>query len=93
MLKLSLLMMAGFALAESYYHLLPVIPGVGNVGQTFFILNPSKAVGNQIVEMTFKRNLTTPLMDHKLPDGLLFSDNKKCYFYPTTRVANNVKDF
>lgn len=32
-------------------------------------------------------------MDMRLPDGMLYSDNKKCYFKPTTRVANNVKDF
>ena len=37
--------------------------------------------------------MTTPLMDHKLPDSFLYSDNRKCYFSPTTRVANNVKDF
>ena len=32
-------------------------------------------------------------MNHKLPDSMLYSDNYQCYFAPTTRVANNVKDF
>lgn len=90
-LPLSALLLA--SQASAYYHLLPVIPGVGNLGQSFFLLNPSKPVGNQLLQMTFSRNLTTPLQDHKLPDGLLYSENKRCFFSPSTRVANNVKDF
>ena len=67
---------------------------MGSIGQTFFLLNPSEtSLGNQIIEMSYSRNRTTPLLDHKLPDNLLFSDNRKCYFAPLTRVANNVKDF
>jgi hypothetical protein len=93
-LSLSLGLMTTLAcLTQAYYHLLPVIPGVGNIGQTFFLLNPEQPVGNQIIEVKFNRNKTTPLLDHKLPDSILFSDNKKCYFAPITRVANNVKDF
>ena len=85
--------LAAVGLSAAYYHTLPVIPGVGTIGQTFFILDPEKSVGNQIIEANFDLNRTTPLLDYKLPDSFLFADNRKCYFSPTTRVANNVKDF
>jgi hypothetical protein len=80
-------------MTSAYYHLLPVVPGIGNIGQTFSVLNPESSTGNQIIELTFNLNKTTPLRDRKLPDNILFSENKKCYIKPVTRVANNVKDF
>ena len=73
--------------------MLPVVPGIGNLGQTFFILDPEESVGNQIIEMNFNKNLTTPQMTRRLPDILLYSENKRCYLQPVTRVADNVKDF
>jgi hypothetical protein len=73
--------------------MLPVVQGIGNLGQSFFILDPEQSVGNQIIEMDFNKNLTTPQMTHRLPDNLLYSENKKCYLQPVTTVANNVKDF
>ena len=32
-------------------------------------------------------------MNHLLPDSILYTDNRRCYLAPVTRVANNVKDF
>jgi hypothetical protein len=88
---LCIALFTGFS--RAYYHLLPVVPGIGNIGQTFSVLNPETSTGNQIIELTFNRNMTTPQRDQKLPDNLLYTDNKKCYIKPVTRVANNVKDF
>jgi hypothetical protein len=31
---------------ENFYHLLPVVPGVGSIGQSFFLLDPEKSTGN-----------------------------------------------
>jgi hypothetical protein len=89
----SICCIALFTVTSAYYHLLPVVPGIGNIGQTFSVLNPESSTGNQIIELTFNLNKTTPLRDRKLPDNILFSENKKCYIKPVTRVANNVKDF
>lgn len=83
---------ASFVALSQCCHL-PVVDGIGEIGKTFFVLNPEQSIGNQIIEMKFEKNLTTPSMTHRLPDNLLYSDNNKCYFKPVTRIANNVKDF
>jgi hypothetical protein len=69
------------------------VHGIGNLGQTFYILDPEQSVGNQIIEMNFSKNLTTPQMTRRLPDNLLYTSNQKCYLQPISVVANNVKDF
>lgn len=33
-------------LTTAYYHHLPVVPGIGNIGQTFSVLNPESSTGN-----------------------------------------------
>jgi hypothetical protein len=49
------------------------VHGIGNLGQTFYILDPEQSVGNQIIEMNFSKNLTTPQMTRRLPDNLLYT--------------------
>lgn len=73
---------------------LSVVPGVGSLGQTFSLFNPLSSSSVSILDLSnFDQNLTTPDWEHRLPNGVLYSINNKCFLSPITRVANNVKDF
>jgi hypothetical protein len=70
-----------------------MIPGLGTLGSSFSLLNPELTQGLQLIDLSFSLNRTTPDRLFKLPDNFLYTENRKCYLKPVTRVANNVKDF
>ena len=70
------------------------VPGLGFLGSSFSLFNPEKTSRVQVLNLdSFDMNMSTPDLRYRVPDGVLFSSNSKCYLSPSTKVANNVRDF